>query len=73
MVAKKTKKGAPKGTVNNPAGINQYPGIRAQKMIGVRLLKDRDAAIREKAEREGKTITAIFDEAIDLYLTADNS
>ena len=26
-------KGAPKGTVNNPLGINQYPGIRSKSVL----------------------------------------
>ncbi len=62
-------KGAPKGTVNNPKGINQYPGIRSKRMIALRLLKEHDPIIRAKAEREGKTIAAILDEAIALYLS----
>ena len=64
-------KGAPKGTVNNPKGINQYPGLRSSKMISLRLLKEHDPIIRAKAEREGKTIAAILDEAIALYLSAN--
>jgi hypothetical protein len=35
-------KGVPKGTVHNPKGINQYPGIRSKKTIAVRLLKEHD-------------------------------
>lgn len=64
-------KGVPKGTVHNPKGINQYPGIRSKKTIAVRLLKDHDPLIRGKAEREGKTIAAIIDEAIALYLSVN--
>jgi hypothetical protein len=64
-------KGVPKGTVHNPKGINQYPGIRSKKMIALRLLKEHDPLIREKAEREGKTIAAILDEAIALYLSVN--
>lgn len=64
-------KGAPKGTVNNPKGINQYPGDRANKSIGVRLLKEHDQRVRAKAQSEGKTITAILDEAIALYLSVN--
>jgi hypothetical protein len=64
-------KGAPKGTVNNPKGINQYPGIRSKRMIALRLLKEHDPIIRAKAEREGKSIAAILDEAIALYLSTN--
>jgi hypothetical protein len=64
-------KGVPKGTVHNPKGINQYPGIRSKKMIALRLLKEHDPIIRAKAEREGKSIAAILDEAIALYLSTN--
>ena len=64
-------KGVPKGTVHNPKGINQYPGIRSKKTIAVRLLKEHDPLIRGKAEREGKTIAAFIDEAIALYLSVN--
>jgi hypothetical protein len=64
-------KGAPKGTVNNPKGINQHSGLRSKKMIALRLLKEHDPIIRAKAEREGKTIAAILDEAIALYLSTN--
>ncbi|NCQ85972.1 MAG: hypothetical protein GPJ00_16340 [Microcystis aeruginosa W13-18] len=64
-------KGAPRGTVNNPKGINQYPGLRSSKMIALRLLKGHDPIIREKAEREGKSIAAILDDAIAFYLSAN--
>jgi hypothetical protein len=40
-------------------------------MIALRLLKEHDPLIREKAEREGKTIAAILDEAIALYLSTN--
>ena len=62
-------KGVPKGTVHNPKGINQYPGIRSKKMIALRLLKEHDPLIRAKAERENRTIASIVDEAIALYLS----
>ena len=62
-------KGVPKGTIHNPKGINQYPGIRSKKMISLRLLKEHDPLIREKAEREKRTIASIVDEAIALYLS----
>ncbi len=67
---KKKKVGAPRGAVNNPKGINQYENVRAEKPIAVRLLKEKDAAIREKAEAEGKTLTQIMEEAIELYLAS---
>jgi 3-dehydroquinate synthase class II len=38
-------------------------------MISLRLLKEHDPLIRAKAEKEGKTIAAILDEAITLYLS----
>lgn len=67
---KKKKVGAPRGIVNNPQGINQYENLRAEKPIAVRLRKEKDAAIREKAQAEGKTLTQIMEEAIDLYLAS---
>ena len=67
---KKVKVGAPRGAVNNPQGINQYENVRSEKPIAVRLRKEKDAAIREKAEAEGKTLTQIMEEAIDLYLAS---
>lgn len=65
---KKVKIGAPPGTVNNPAGKNQYADIRSEKPLAVRLLKEYDEAVRAKAEAEGKTLTQIMDEAIAVYL-----
>jgi hypothetical protein len=64
---KKPRIGAPKGTINNPTGKNQYADVRAGKPIGVRLLKEYDQAIRAKALQEGKSITEILDEAIAFY------
>jgi hypothetical protein len=69
---KKPKVGAPKGAVNNPTGKNQYANIRADKPISVRLLKESDQALRERAAIEGRTISQLVDEAIDLYLSARN-
>ncbi len=68
--AKKKKVGAPRGAVNNPQGINQYANVRAEKPIAVRLLKEKDTAIRERAEAEGKTLTQIMEEAVELYLAS---
>ncbi len=65
---KKKKVGAPRGVVNNPLGVNQYKNVRADKPIAVRLLKEKDAAIRQKAEKEGKTLTQVIEEAVELYL-----
>ncbi len=65
---KKKKVGAPRGAVNNPLGVNQYENVRAEKPIAVRLLKEKDAAIRQKAEEEGKTLTQVIEEAVELYL-----
>ncbi len=67
---KKKKVGAPRGTVNNPLGVNQYGNVRAEKPIAVRLLKEKDAAIRQKAEEEGKTLTQVIEEAVELYLAS---
>ncbi len=67
---KKKKVGAPRGTVNNPLGVNQYENVRAEKPIAVRLLKEKDAAIRKKAEEEGKTLTQVMEEAVELYLAS---
>ena len=67
---KKKKVGVPKGVVNNPQGVNQYENVRAQKPISIRLLKEQDEAIRKKAASEGKTLTQIMEEAIDLYLAS---
>jgi len=67
---KKKKVGAPRGTVNNPKGVNQWQDIRAEKPIAVRLLKEQDEAIRAKAAAEGKTLTQIMEEAIAVYLAS---
>lgn len=67
---KKVKMGAPRGTVNNPQGVNQWQDIRADKPISVRLLKEQDEAIRAKASEEGKTLTQVMEEAIALYLAS---
>lgn len=67
---KKKKVGAPRGAVNNPQGVNQYENVRAEKPIAVRLLKEQDAAIREKAAAEGKTLTQVMEEAVNLYLAS---
>lgn len=69
----KRKKGAPKGTVNNPSGNNQWENIRAEKPISVRLLKEQDEALRAKAESEGKSLTAVMEEAIAFYLQSEGA
>jgi hypothetical protein len=69
MVIRKSKRGVPKGTVQNPTGKNQHDNIRAEKPIAVRLLKERDEDIRALAVAENKSLTQVMDEAIDLYLT----
>lgn len=66
----KKKVGAPRGTVNNPQGNNQWQDIRADKPIAVRLLKDQDEAIRAKAVAEGKTLTQVIEEAVACYLAS---
>lgn len=57
-----------KGIVNNPSGKNQWEGIRADKPICVRLLKNQDEAIRALAQSEGKQISEVLGEAVELYL-----
>jgi predicted HicB family RNase H-like nuclease len=64
----KKKVGAPRGTVNNPQGNNQWQDIRADKPIAVRLLKEQDEAIRAKAVAEGKSLTQVMEEAVAHYL-----
>ncbi|WP_146131741.1 ribbon-helix-helix protein, CopG family [Merismopedia glauca] len=66
----KRKPGAPKGTVNNPLGTNQWEGNRAKSPIAVRLLEEQDRAIRDRAISEGKTLTEVMEEAIALYLSS---
>lgn len=46
------KGGAPKGTVNNPNGKNQYAGDLAEKPISIRFHKDVDALLRELPAEE---------------------
>ncbi|MDJ0717091.1 MAG: ribbon-helix-helix protein, CopG family [Prochloraceae cyanobacterium] len=58
------KKGAPKGHVGNPSGKNQWDGIRSDKPIGIRLLKDLDAELREYTKEEGITLTQFIEQAI---------
>ncbi|MDJ0719955.1 MAG: ribbon-helix-helix protein, CopG family [Prochloraceae cyanobacterium] len=58
------QKGAPKGHVGNPTGKNQWEGIRSDKPIGIRLLKDLDAELREYAKEEGITLTQFIEQAV---------
>ncbi len=58
------KKGAPKGHVGNPTGKNQWEGIRSDKPIGIRLLKDLDAELRQYTKEEGITLTQFIEQAV---------
>ncbi len=58
------KRGAPKGHIGNPAGKNQWKGIRSEKPIGVRLLKDLDEELREYVKEEGLTLTQFIEQAV---------
>lgn len=58
------KKGAPKGHIGNPTGKNQWDGIRSDKPIGVRLLKELDEQLREYTKEQGITITHFIEQAI---------
>jgi hypothetical protein len=69
---KKSNCGVKPGTVNNPAGKNQWEGVRSKQSISVRFLADTDRALRERAAIEGRTISSLIEEAIDQYLAADN-
>ena len=65
MSPKTTKKrGAPKGHVGNPAGKNQWDGVRSDKPIGVRLLKNLDEELREYAQEQGVTLTQFIEQAV---------
>ncbi|MBD1836666.1 hypothetical protein [Coleofasciculus sp. FACHB-501] len=46
------KGGAPKGTVNNPSGKNQYAGELAEKPLTIRLPKDVDFLLRQIPSKE---------------------
>jgi len=58
------KKGAPKGHVGNPSGKNQWEGIRSDKPIGIRLLKDLERELREYTKEEGITLTQFIEQAV---------
>ncbi len=61
---------AKKGIIRNPTGKNQWSGNRADKPIAVRLLKELDEQVRERASAEGKTLTQVMEEAIEFYLAS---
>lgn len=60
----KKKTGAPTGHVGNPTGKNQWAGIRSDRPIGVRLLKELDEKLREYAKSQGITMTEFIEQAI---------
>jgi predicted HicB family RNase H-like nuclease len=60
---------AKKGIIRNPSGRNQWEGSRADKPITVRLQKELDEQVRERAATEGKSLTEVVEEAIAAYLT----
>ncbi len=53
-----------KGKTNNPKGINQYDNNRYKSNISIRFRKDIETKLRETAKKEGKTLTAIIEEAL---------
>lgn len=53
-----------KGQTNNPQGINQYDNNRSKSNISIRFRKDIEQKLRQTAKKEGKTLTAIIEEAL---------
>ena len=53
-----------KGQTNNPRGINQYDNSRSKSNISIRFRKDIEQKLRATAQKEGKTLTAIIEEAL---------
>ncbi len=53
-----------KGKTNNPQGINQYDNNRSKSNISIRFRKDIEQKLRQTAKQEGKTLTAIIEEAL---------
>ena len=66
LMSKQTtnRRGAPKGHVGNPAGKNQWEGVRSEKPIGVRLLKNLDEELREYVKEQGLTLTQFIEQAV---------
>lgn len=58
----------PKGRANNPQGKNQWAGDRSRNAIGVRLPQWMDRLVRKEAQRSGKSLTQIAEEAFGLWL-----
>ncbi len=58
------RRGAPIGHVGNPTGKNQWEGVRSEKPIGVRLLKNLDEELREYAKQQGLTLTEFIEQAV---------
>ena len=69
----KNRRGAPKGHVGNPTGKNQWEGIRSDKPIGVRLLKDLDEELRKYAAEQGITLTQFIEQAVAEKLQKDKT
>jgi hypothetical protein len=57
-------RGAPKGHIGNPAGKNQWDGIRSDKPIGVRFLKTLEQELRDYAQQQGLTLTQFIEQAV---------
>ena len=53
-----------KGQTNNPQGINQYDNNRSKSNISIRFRQDIEQKLRQTAKQEGKTLTAIIEEAL---------
>ena len=62
--SRQNRVGAPPGHVGNPTGKNQWEGIRSDRPIGVRLLKELDEKLREYAKSQGMTMTQLIEQAI---------
>ncbi|WP_414623880.1 hypothetical protein [Calothrix sp. CCY 0018] len=54
------KRGAPKGTVTNPEGNNQYEDIYARKPVQANLLREDDEKIREIAADKPRGWISVF-------------
>ena len=50
----------------NPRGINQYPGNRG-KAINIRLPKEMEAELRERAKILDTSLTNVIEVALDFY------
>lgn len=60
--------GLRKGQTNNPDGKNQWENNRASRPISARLPEEMDWQIRAEAQRSGKPLTQVAEEAFGLWL-----